>query len=52
MATRNDSSSMKMIRIDDDTHDRLKQPGKYGVSFDDIIKRLIDIVEGKASSKK
>jgi predicted CopG family antitoxin len=52
MATRNDASSMKMIRVDDDTHDRLKQHGKYGDSFDDIIKRLMDIVEGKSSSSK
>jgi len=49
MATRNE---MKMIRVDDDTHDRLKQHGKFGESFNDIIKRLMDIVEGKPSSKK
>lgn len=39
------SDSMKMIRVDDDTHDRLKQHGKFGESFDDIINRLIDIAE-------
>ena len=43
MTTRSDS--MKMIRIDDDTHDRLKQHSKFGESFDDIINRLIDIAE-------
>jgi predicted CopG family antitoxin len=49
MATR---SEMKMIRVDDDTHDRLKHHGKFGESFQDIINRLLDIAEGKSSSKK
>jgi predicted CopG family antitoxin len=49
MTTRSD---MKMIRVDDDTHDRLKEHGKFGESFQDIIIRLMDIVEGKATSSK
>lgn len=36
---------MKMIRIDRDTHERLKFHGKFGDSFQDIINRLLDIVE-------
>ena len=38
---------MKMIRVDDGTHDRLKKYGKFGESFQDIINRLMDMVEGK-----
>lgn len=45
MVTRDD---MKMIRVDDDTHERLKTHGKFGESFQDIINRLLDIVEGKS----
>lgn len=48
MVTRED---MKMIRVDDDTHERLKSHGKFGESFQDIINRLLDIVEGKPSKK-
>jgi predicted CopG family antitoxin len=49
MITKEDS--MKMIRVDDDTHERLKVHGKFGESFQDIINRLLDIVEGKASER-
>jgi predicted CopG family antitoxin len=38
---------MKMIRVDDQTHERLKKHGKFGESFQDILNRLMDIVEGK-----
>ena len=48
MATRTD---LKMIRVDDDTHDRLKTHGKFGESFQDIINRLLDIAEGKSTKK-
>ena len=48
MITKEDS--MKMIRVDDDTHKRLKVHGKFGESFQDIINRLLDIVEDKAST--
>lgn len=49
MITKEDN--MKMIRVDDDTHERLKTHGKFGESFQDIINRLLDIVEGKAPKK-
>jgi predicted CopG family antitoxin len=48
MSTKDD---MKMIRVDDDTHERLKTHGKFGESFQDIINRLLDIAEGKSSKK-
>ena len=38
-----------MIRVDDDTHDRLKVHGRFGESFQDIINRLLDIAEGKST---
>jgi predicted CopG family antitoxin len=38
---------MKMIRVNDSTHERLKRHGKFGDSFEDIINRLMDIAEGK-----
>lgn len=38
---------MKMIRVNDETHERLKKHGKFGESFEDIINRLMDVVEGK-----
>ena len=49
MITKEDN--MKMIRVDDDTHERLKTHGKFGESFQDIIDRLLDIAEGKAPKK-
>lgn len=39
---------MKMIRVDDNTHERLKKYGKFGESFQDILNRLMDIAEGKS----
>jgi predicted CopG family antitoxin len=39
---------MKMIRVDDETHNRLKKYGKFGESFQDILNKLIDIAEGKS----
>jgi predicted CopG family antitoxin len=40
---------MKMIRVEDDVHDRLKKHGKFGESFQDILVRLMDIAEGKVN---
>jgi predicted CopG family antitoxin len=47
MDTKTKQDYMKMIRVDDDTHNRLKKHGKFGESFQDIINRLMDVVEGK-----
>jgi predicted CopG family antitoxin len=38
---------MKMIRVNDETHERLKKFGKFGESFEDVINRLMDIAEDK-----
>ena len=40
-----------MIGVGDDTHERLKVHGKFGESLQDIINRLLDIVEDKASER-
>jgi hypothetical protein len=36
---------MKMIRVCDDTDDRLKHHGRIGESFEGIINRLMNIAE-------
>ena len=40
-----------MIRVGDDTHDRLKRHGRFGESFYDILNRLMDIAEGKLKKR-
>jgi hypothetical protein len=35
------------IQLEEETRDRLKSFGKKGESYDDIVIRLMDIVEGK-----
>jgi predicted CopG family antitoxin len=42
---------VKTLKINDDTHECLKTHGRFGDSFDDILNRLMDIVEGKAKAK-
>jgi predicted CopG family antitoxin len=39
---------VKTLKINDDTHERLKKHGRFGDSFDDILNRLMDIVEGRS----
>ena len=36
------------IQLEEETRDRLKDFGKKGESYDDIVIRLMDIAEGKA----
>ncbi len=43
---------VKMLRIDDATHDRLKTFGQFGDSFQDILNRLMDIAEGQEGERK
>ena len=43
---------VKTLKISEATHDRLKKHGKFGDSFDDILNRLMDIVEGKTGGAK
>jgi hypothetical protein len=42
---------VKSLKINDATHERLKRHGRFGDSFDDILNRLMDIVEGKKTKK-
>jgi len=35
---------IKTIRLSEETHKRIKGIGKFGESFEDIIKRLLDEV--------
>jgi predicted CopG family antitoxin len=51
MDTNTKLDSMKMIRVDDTTHNRLKKFGQFGDSFEDILNRLMDIAEGKGAKK-
>lgn len=38
---------VKTLKIGEKTHERLKKHGRFGDSFEDIINRLMDIVENK-----
>jgi predicted CopG family antitoxin len=38
---------MKMIKVGDDTYDRLKRHGRFGKFFYDILNRLMYIAGGK-----
>jgi hypothetical protein len=37
--------TMKMVKLNDDTHARLVTIGKYGETMDDIVKKCIDAYE-------
>ena len=41
------TDTVKTLKIGERTHERLKKHGRFGDSFEDIINRLMDIVEGK-----
>jgi predicted CopG family antitoxin len=38
---------VKTLKIEDSTHTRLKKHGRFGESFDDLLNRLLDILEAK-----
>lgn len=40
-------TKMKMVKLKDETHTRLKKYGQFEDSFDDIINRLINFYEAK-----
>ena len=42
---------VKMLRIDDATHDRLKKYGQFGDSFQDILNRLMDMAETQTQTE-
>jgi predicted CopG family antitoxin len=37
----------KLIKVKDDTYDRLSDRGKKNDTYDDIIRKLLDLTEGK-----
>jgi hypothetical protein len=41
-------SMIKIVKLKDETHQRLKKHGKFEDSFDDIVNRILDIAEGKS----
>ena len=43
---------VKTLKINEDTHERLKKYGKFGESFDDLLNRLMDIADGRLGSAK
>jgi predicted CopG family antitoxin len=44
-ASRQQKSRMKTLKIGQKTHDRLKKHGQFGESFEDVINRLMDVVD-------
>lgn len=37
----------KLIKVKDDTYDRLSERGKKNDTYDDIIRKLLDVTEAK-----
>jgi predicted CopG family antitoxin len=42
----------KLIKLRDETYDRLLKHGKMKETFDSVITRLLDYYEGKESKKR
>ena len=42
-----DTMVRKNINLNEETYDRLKTYGKFGESFDDLLNRLMDNMDGK-----
>jgi len=38
----------KLIKVKDDTYERLSERGKKNDTYDDIIRKLLDLAEGKS----
>jgi predicted CopG family antitoxin len=38
----------KLIKLKDDTYERLTKRGNMQETFDDVIRKLLDLTEGKA----
>jgi predicted CopG family antitoxin len=41
------NTSLKTVRISDGLHERLSKHGQFGESFEDVIKRILDVYESK-----
>jgi hypothetical protein len=48
------NDNLKMLRVSDETHDRIAAEGKYGDSMNDILERLLNELDElrKLKSKK
>lgn len=44
-------SAKKMIKVNEDTYDRLSKQGNFHDTFDDIIRRLLDFKEEGKNKK-
>jgi uncharacterized protein with ParB-like and HNH nuclease domain len=42
----------KLIKVKDDTYERLSNRGRKHDTYDDIIRNLLDLIEEKEKSKK
>ena len=42
----------KLIKVKDDTYERLSNRGRKNDTYDDIIRNLLDLIEEKEKSKK
>jgi hypothetical protein len=42
-----DTQLTKLIKVKDDTYERLSERGKKNDTYDDIIRKLLDSVESK-----
>jgi hypothetical protein len=38
---------VKLVKLKDETHKRLKKYGRFEDTYDDIINRILDLIEGK-----
>jgi predicted CopG family antitoxin len=43
----NSTQLTKLIKIKDDTYDRLSERGKKNDTYDDIVRKLLDLTEPK-----
>ena len=42
-----DTQLTKLIKVKDDTYERLSERGKKNDTYDDIIRKLLDLTESK-----
>ena len=42
----------KNLNVSDDTYDRLRRHGQFGESFDELLNRLLNDIEGKPTKSK
>ena len=47
----NNTQLTKLIKVKDDTYDRLSDRGKKNETYDEIIRKLLDLTEVKNNKK-